>query len=142
MHKKSARGKIRPAAGKVLVIDDEQELLALIKELLEAEGYRVFCAASGAEGINLNAQEDPDLIILDLRLPGLDGIETLRQIRQADATVRVIILTGYRTPDSMINAAALRVSGYLSKPFEREDLLRAVGEQIRPWPPAAEIKLK
>jgi len=113
---------------KILVIDDEQELLALMMELLKDEGYQAFSATNGADGIRLNERENPGLIILDLRMPEMDGIETLRQIRKKDDKVKVIILTGYGSPDTIRDAADLDVSEYLSKPFENEQLLRIIGE--------------
>jgi CheY-like chemotaxis protein len=114
------------AHGKVLVIDDEPHLRDLIKDVLEPEGYQVFCAANGADGIALNKQKDPDVIILDLRMPGMDGIETLRNIRTSDKQVRIVILTGYASPDTIREAADLNASEYLSKPFENDDLVSVI----------------
>ncbi len=115
---------------KILVIDDEPELLALMMEVLEDEGYQAFSAANGADGIRLNEQENPDLIILDLRMPEMDGIETLRQIRKKDDKVKVVILTGYGSPDTIRDAADLDVSEYLSKPFENDQLVRIISEML------------
>lgn len=115
---------------KILIIDDEQELLALIKELLEGEGFQVTCASSGAEGIQLNEQENPDLIILDLRMPGMDGIETLRHIRKTDGNVRVIILTAHGSQDSFKNANGLNISKYLNKPFDCAELVKVVADML------------
>lgn len=116
--------------GRILVIDDEPELLALIRELLANEGYRVFCASNGMQGIRLDQTKQPDLIILDLRMPGMDGIETLRRIRWDDPHARVIILTAYKSEDSGQAAANLDVSEYLSKPFECQDLIRLAAALI------------
>ena len=80
---------------KILIIDDETDLLELIQDVLEEKNYQVFCASNGADGILLNEQKNPDLIVLDLRMPEMDGIETLRNIRKADDNVIVVILTGY-----------------------------------------------
>ena len=115
---------------KILVIDDATELLTLMKCLLEGEGFQVFCAKNGADGIRLNEQENPDLIVLDLHMPEMDGIETLRQIRKRDSNVRVVILTGYKNQDSIKDAVDLNVSKYLSKPFDNEELIRTFREII------------
>lgn len=117
--------------GKILIIDDEADLLALVKEMLEEKGYQVFCALNGSDGVRLNKLVNPDLIILDLRMPDMDGIKTLRQIRQHDPDVRVVILTAYSDPDLIRDAADLDVSEYLSKPFENEQLVRVVDGRIR-----------
>ena len=115
---------------KVLVIDDELDLLSLLMGVLTDEGYQAFSAANGAEGVRLNELENPDLIILDLRMPEMDGIETLRNIRKQDDKVKVVILTGYGSPDTIRDAADLNVSEYLSKPFDNEQLLRVISETI------------
>ena len=118
--------KKKPETVKVLLIDDEPELLEVMKDLLEEQKFQMFCASGGLNGIQLNEQQDPDLILLDLRMPGMDGIETLRSIREQDEKVRVIILTGYGCPDTIRDAADLDVSEYLSKPFENEDLINVI----------------
>ena len=79
---------------KILIIEDDQALLGLVKLVLERAKYDVYCAANGSDGILLNAKEDPDLILLDLHMPEMDGIETLRNIRADDDGVLVVILTG------------------------------------------------
>ncbi|MCX6233310.1 MAG: response regulator [Bacteroidetes bacterium] len=115
---------------KILMIDDEPELLDLMKDVLEEERYQVFCASNGSDGILLNEQKNPDLILLDLRMPEMDGIETLRNIRKNDDKVRVVILTGYGCPDTIRDAADLNVSEYLSKPFENEDLVSVISKAL------------
>ena len=115
---------------KILVVDDEPDMLELMLKVFEKKGYQAFGAKSGPDGIRLNEQEHPDLIVLDLRMPGMDGIETLRHIRQKDAKVRVIILTGYGHPDTIRDAADLDVSEYLSKSFDNDALVRIIGEVL------------
>jgi len=115
---------------KILLIDDESDLLELIKEILEREGYQIFCASNGAAGILLNEQENPDLIVLDLRMPEMDGIETLQHIRKTDDQVIVVILTGYGCPDTIRDAVDLNVSEYLSKPFENKQLVSVIGKAL------------
>ena len=116
---------------KVLIIDDETDLQELIKDVLEEKNYQVFCASSGADGILLNEQKNPDLIILDLRMPEMDGIETLRNIRNADDSVIVVILTGYGCPDTIRDATDLNVSEYLSKPFGNSELLDIIDKALK-----------
>ena len=115
---------------KILIIDDETDLLELIKDVLEEKNYQVFCASSGADGIQLNEQKNPDLIILDLRMPEMDGIQTLRNIRNADDSVIVVILTGYGCPDTIRDATDLNVSEYLSKPFGNSELLDIIDKAL------------
>ena len=130
MNKELTRKKACLPIGKILVIDDELDLLSLLMGVLTDEGYQAFSAANGADGVRLNELENPDLIILDLRMPEMDGIETLRNIRKQDDKVKVVILTGYGSPDTIRDAADLNVSEYLSKPFDNEQLLRVISETI------------
>ena len=115
---------------KILIIDDETDLRDLIKDVLEEEGYEVSCAANGADGILLNEKINPDLIVLDLRMPEMDGIETLENIRINDDEVSVVILTGYGCPDTIRDAVTLNVSEYLSKPFENRELVSIIGRVL------------
>ncbi|MBU2573475.1 MAG: response regulator [Elusimicrobia bacterium] len=120
----------KPARRKILIIDDEQDLLEALSELLEKAGYRAICAANGADGVRLNEQENPDIIVLDLRMPGMDGIETLRRIREHDREVSVVILTANGSTDTIRDAVGLAVSDYLSKPFENGEFIDLIGDLL------------
>jgi len=120
----------KPVRRKILVIDDERDLREAIAELLEKSGYRAICAAGGAEGVRLNEQENPDVIVLDLRMPGMDGIETLRRIRERDSEVSVVILTANGSFDTIREAVGLSASEYLSKPFENREFIGLVGDLL------------
>ena len=98
--------------------------------MLEKAGYQVFCADNGADGILLYQQQRPDLILLDLEMPGLDGITTLRNIRHDDERALAIILTGHGTLDTIRDAADLDVCEYLTKPFDSRDLVRVIGKAL------------
>lgn len=126
-----ASGAQETSNRKILIIEDDPDLLGLMRHVMEHEGYRVSCAGNGAEGIVSNTQEDPDLIILDLHMPEMDGIETLRIVRESDDTVLVVILTGYASPDTIRDAAELNVSEYLSKPFENQELVSVIGNVFK-----------
>jgi two-component system, response regulator, stage 0 sporulation protein F len=115
---------------KILVIDDEVELLVVVRELIESAGYRVLCAENGAEGIRIAMRERPDLIILDLRMPGMDGMETLRQLRGFDSHVRIVILTAFRDMESTRNAEHMDISACIGKPFENEHFLNVIRSVI------------
>jgi len=115
---------------KILVVDDEPDIVEIIMADLTDRGYRAFGATNGADTIIINAKENPDLIILDLRMPGMDGIETLRQIREKDDKVRVIILTGVGSPDIVKDVADLDVSEYLRKPIDSDQLFQAIKDGL------------
>jgi len=119
---------------KILVVDDESDMLELMMMVLTRKGYQAFGAKSGPDGILLNEQEHPDLIILDLRMTGMDGIETLRHIRKMDAKVRVIILSGfpegYDSPAMVKDMAELDVSKRLSKQLDNDELLDVIKDVL------------
>ena len=111
---------------KVLVIDDEQAVVDVVSEFLKWEDYDVLSATTGLEGIRINDKENPDLIILDLRMPGLSGIDALRQIRKTDKDVRVVILSGYLSDDVCADMAGLDVNTCLRKPFDSDTLYQTI----------------
>ena len=116
--------------GRILVVDDREDLCWLLAERLAREGFRVEAARSGREALALVEQEPPDLIILDLRLPGMDGLETLRRIRERGGTAKVVVLTAYGTAQQAREAMALGVREFLGKPFDLDRLLKIVAEEV------------
>ena len=115
---------------KILVIDDEKDLRFLFKEIFSSEGYTVLTASNGFHGIRINEKSNPDIIILDLKMPGISGIETLRRIRKKDADVIVVILTGYGDAETVREAADLNVYEYMSKPFHNETVIKVIKEAL------------
>ena len=111
---------------KILVVDDEPDIVEIIMADLTDKGYQAFGATNGADAIIINAKENPDLIILDLRMPEMDGIEALRHIREKDRKVRVIVLTGVGSPDIVKDVAGLDVSECLRKPIDHDQLFDAI----------------
>ncbi len=118
------------AKSKILVIDDESDLRAAFKTVLGDEGFTVITAADGLEGVRQNKKHDPDVIILDLKMPNMGGMETLKKIRETDKKVRVIILTGYGEAGSIREAENLDVFEYASKPFRNATIIGSVKEAL------------
>jgi DNA-binding NtrC family response regulator len=115
---------------KILVIDDEKDLRFLFKKILAPEGYTVLTAQNGYDGIKINQKSDPDIILLDLKMPGINGIETLRRIRKKDPDVIVIIITGYGDAETIRDAAELNVYEYMAKPFNNETVMKTIKEAV------------
>jgi DNA-binding response OmpR family regulator len=116
-------------AGAILVIEDDAGIRETLSDFLKSEGFRVDLARDGAEGLERLAARRPDLIIVDLFMPGMNGAQFLRRLR-ADAASRslpVVLMTGSRLVDETVAAA----DAVLQKPFELDDLLAAV----RRFPP-------
>ena len=119
---------------KILVVDDEPDMLELMMIVLTRKGYQAFGATNGADAIIINAKDNPDLIILDLRMLEMDGIETLRHIRKMDAKVRVIILSGLPdeadSPATIKDMTDLDVSERLCKQLDNDQVLHAVKDVL------------
>lgn len=113
---------------KVLVIDDESDVLLIVKTALQQEGFEVFTAASGPEGIEAAHDKKPDCIILDFMMPGMDGFEVLRNLRADDDTcmIPVVMLTGVSEQSNIRQAIASGIDFYLVKPFDITDLTHKI----------------
>jgi len=120
---------IADAARKVLVIDDELGPRESIRFLLKGE-YEVLCAESVDQGVAMMREENPDLIIMDIRMPRKSGIEGLREIREYDKHVSVVMLTGYGALETAQEALRLGATDYLSKPFDTNEMLQAVKRYV------------
>ncbi|MBI2336708.1 MAG: response regulator [Deltaproteobacteria bacterium] len=116
----------------LLMIDDERELLEVFAKFFPKRGYQVFTAASGLEGLKVARKEKPDLIVLDMRMPKLDGFETLKQLRKRDKKTRVVMLTGYGTAGLIREASELNISDFVAKPFDLHHLQRLIEEVLDP----------
>ncbi len=112
---------------KILVIDDEQGIRDLLDTLLQRKGYDVVLAASGQKGLELLRREQPDVIVLDLKMPGMDGLTVLQQIRSFDPKKPVIILTGAGTPETEQKVRALGVAEFVKKEFS----LHRLGDALK-----------
>jgi DNA-binding response OmpR family regulator len=109
----------------VLVVDDEAPLREFVRKNLEARGYGVVTASDGAEALAAAERDAPDLIVLDLMLPVLDGFEVARRVR-ARSGVPILALTALNEPRDEADARAAGVSDYLPKPFAVDELLQRV----------------
>lgn len=114
----------------ILVVDDEASIRNVAKAYLEHAGYRVLCATTGPEGLQMALDEEPDLIILDLMLPGMDGMEITARLRER-SNVFILMLTA--RSDEMDRVAGLRVGAddYLTKPFSPRELVARVEAILR-----------
>ncbi len=111
---------------KVLFIDDEEGIRKIFSILLRKEGYQVFTAKSGEEGLKIFEQEMPPIVITDIKMPGMDGIGVLKRVKEINPEAEVIIITGYGNMNSAIEALKLDASDFLPKPVKDEALLVAL----------------
>lgn len=115
---------------KILVVDDEQGILDLFKRVLSKEGYKVITSLSGLGALEKAKKEKPNLVILDIRMPGIDGIETLKRIKKIDSKLVVIMLTAYGTLDSAREALKLGAYDYITKPFKLGYIEEVIKESL------------
>jgi diguanylate cyclase (GGDEF)-like protein len=118
------------AKGKVLVVDDAPDTLEIIQTLLRYEGYDVITALTGEEGVKQAEEEKPEVILMDINLPGIDGNEALKRIRQINPQQCVVMLTAFATVDNAIQALKEGASDFLKKPFENEHLIHIVNQTL------------
>ncbi|MCD6583953.1 MAG: response regulator [Candidatus Omnitrophica bacterium] len=107
---------------KILVVDDDPQICSLIEDFLTKKGFRVIVAYSGEEGLEKFKKERPILVLLDVRLPGMDGIMTLKRIKEIDPRVGVIMVTGLKDEDTFNEAKKLGAHEYVVKPFDLDYL--------------------
>ncbi|HEY0606314.1 MAG TPA: response regulator transcription factor [Herpetosiphonaceae bacterium] len=116
-----------PAQTVILVIEDDPALRGFLSDLLEGEGYRAHCVESGTQGLQALEALTPDLVLLDLVLPDLDGYTVCRQIRaNVQRPIPIVMLSANRDPLDVLEALHVGVDEYLRKPFEVEDLLAQI----------------
>ncbi|MDP2848463.1 MAG: response regulator [Humidesulfovibrio sp.] len=111
---------------KILVIDDEQPTLNMFRLLLAAYGYETLTAANGAEGVEAFERERPGIVLTDIKMPVMDGIEVLRRIKDIDPHAEVIVITGHGDMDLAIRALNLDATDFINKPVQRQALSEAL----------------
>ncbi|MCF8067512.1 MAG: response regulator [Desulfobacterales bacterium] len=111
---------------KVLLVDDEVEFIDTLAQRLEVRDFEVTTANDGDTAIKLVSDQDFDVIVLDVLMPGKDGIETLKEIKTIEPLIHVIMLTGNATVETAINGMKLGAYDYLMKPTETEDLVEKI----------------
>lgn len=111
---------------KILVIDDEKPTLSMFKLFLTAYGYDVSVAEDGEKGFEMYKTLNPDIVFTDIKMPGIDGLEVLRKIRQENTETQVIIITGHGDMEKAVEALDLDASDFINKPVERQALNSAL----------------
>ncbi|MCL4297526.1 MAG: response regulator [Anaerolineae bacterium] len=116
----------------ILVVDDSAEIVRVLKEyMLTPLGYQVISAADGRSGLKLAVSRQPDLILLDMQLPFMDGLEVLKSLRQAGCQAPVIFMTMHGSESTVVEVFRLGVRDYLAKPFTVEDVQQAVDRALQ-----------
>jgi DNA-binding response OmpR family regulator len=119
-----------PGNPTILVIDDEVEICSFLDDLLTPAGYTVYTAHRPEEGLKKVEQLRPDVVLLDLKLPDMNGVEVLRRIKTFDDTIAVIMMTGYGTMESAMAAMRLGAFDYVTKPFDLAHLRSLINDAL------------
>jgi len=115
---------------KALVIDDEQIVLDSVSKILKDENYEVDVSLSGREGLNQAIQKEYDIVLTDIRMPDIGGMRVLRDVKRAKPSLPVVIITGYASVKSAVQAMKLGAADYIEKPFTPDQLLKAVNAAL------------
>ncbi len=113
---------------KILVIDDEKPTLTMFQLFLNAYGYEVFTAESGAEGLQIFEKENPAIVFTDVKMPGMDGLSVLKKIKDLTPTAEVIVITGHGDQALAKEAIKNDATFFINKPIKKEDLDEALKE--------------
>ncbi|KUP04191.1 chemotaxis protein CheY [Bacillus coahuilensis m2-6] len=116
---------------KILIVDDQFGIRILLNEVLQKEGYQTFQAANGVQALEIVDKHTPDLVLLDMKIPGMDGIEILKRMKQKIEDIRVIIMTAYGELDMIQEAKQLGAITHFAKPFDIDEIRQAVKQYVK-----------
>lgn len=116
---------------KVLIVDDQNGIRILLMEVFGSEGYTTFQAANGKSALEIVTIEKPDLVLLDMKIPGMDGLEILKHIKEINPQIKVIMMTAYGELDMIKEATDLGALMHFTKPFDIDEMRVAVNMQLK-----------
>ena len=120
--------------GKVLIVDDQNGIRVLLTEVFGSDGYKTYQASNGRLALEIMRRDRPDVVLLDMKIPGMDGLEILKQIKKIDAGVKVIMMTAYGELDMIKEATECGALMHFTKPFDIDELRSAVRGVLRGYP--------
>jgi DNA-binding response OmpR family regulator len=119
---------------KILLVDDEEDFIATLAERLEMRGMQTETANSGEEALRMLNENPPEIVVMDVMMPGMSGLECLRRIRQSQPGLPVILLTGIGSTEEGVQGLELGAVNYLMKPLQIEELIAKIGEALQKAP--------
>ncbi|CAH1226132.1 Sporulation initiation phosphotransferase F [Paenibacillus auburnensis] len=117
--------------GKVLIVDDQNGIRILLMEVFNSEGYTTYQAANGKTAIEIVQKESPDLVLLDMKIPGMDGLEILKHLKEINPAIKVIMMTAYGELDMIKEATKLGALMHFTKPFDIDEMRVAVNMHLQ-----------
>lgn len=118
---------------KVLIVDDQNGIRILLMEVFNSEGYNTFQAANGKLALDIVRTESPDLVLLDMKIPGMDGLEILKHLKEIDPSIKVIMMTAYGELDMIKEARNLGALMHFTKPFDIDEMRVAVDKYLHDY---------
>ena len=115
---------------KLLIVDEQYGIRILLNEVFQKEGYETFQASNGEEALSIVRNDKPDLVLLDMKIPGMDGIEILKRVKEIDKDIQVIIMTAYGELDMIQQAKDLGALTHFAKPFDIDEIREAVKKEL------------
>ncbi len=116
---------------KILICEDEKDVLESLRNMLIRKEYEVYTAVDGKESIDKAKEINPDLILLDIRMPKIDGLEVAKEVRKFDSRVKIIFITAFQSPQLQLEAAKYNISDYIVKPKSGEDIVKAIEQVLK-----------
>lgn len=116
---------------KVLIVDDQNGIRVLLMEVFSSEGYSTYQASNGKIALNIVREESPDIVLLDMKIPGMDGLEILKQIKKMEPQMKVIMMTAYGELDMIKEATDLGAIMHFTKPFDIDEMRVAVNMTLQ-----------
>jgi two-component system response regulator (stage 0 sporulation protein F) len=116
---------------KLLIVDDQNGIRILLTEVFSSEGYETYQASNGKLALEIVRNVSPDLVLLDMKIPGMDGLDILKHIKSIDTSIKVIMMTAYGELDMIKETTDLGAIMHFTKPFDIDELRQAVNSELR-----------
>lgn len=116
---------------KILICEDEPDAQTSLTNILKGKSYEVLAAKDGEEAISMSKQITPDLILLDIRMPKVDGLEVAKEVRKFNTQAKIIFITAFQSPELAKEAAKYNISDYLVKPTSSESILQSISQALK-----------
>ncbi len=121
---------MRDMKNKILIVDDQFGIRILLSEIFQKDGYETYQAANGLQALNIVTENEPDIVILDMKIPGMDGLEILRRLKEMNPNIKVIMMTAYGELDMINEAMKLGAITHFAKPFDIDEVRDVIKKQL------------
>lgn len=124
------KGEVRVNDKKILIVDDQFGIRILLTEILQSDGYTLFQASNGMQALEIVEEHEPDLVLLDMKIPGMDGLEILRRIKEIKPATEVMMMTAYGELNMIKEAMRLGAQKHFIKPFDIDEVRKEIRESF------------